>query len=150
MILLLVLVAGSVLGVALDRRMTGRDLTAQDTVSGARPGEAAGRTNSAADSSRDRRRLIVEHVGLSRDQKAQVDSIVAHYRARMEELQDELETELRQAYQPRYRDLLERTRDDIKGILTPAQAVQYDSLLADYDRRREERHNRGPQTDSTG
>ena len=37
----------------------------------------------------------------------------------------------------KYRDL-EETREAIKGVLTPEQAMSYDSLTAEHDRRRAE------------
>lgn len=141
-ILLLVLVSGSVVGIALDRRLARGDATAQE-VDSVRGGEGSDEEGSQSEDRepRSRRRLLVEQVGLSEVQKAQVDSIVSHYRERMRELQDELEEELRQAYQPRYRELLEGTREEIRGVLSPAQQVQYDSILAEHDRRRQERRN---------
>jgi len=83
-------------------------------------------------------------VGLSAEQKVQVDSIVNEYRQRVRELQDQLQDELREAYTPRYRELLEQTRTEIKGVLSPDQAVAYDSLLAERDRRREQRRDSVP------
>ena len=89
-------------------------------------------------------------MGLSPEQKAQVDSIVAHYRQEMRALQDELQAELRQAYTPRYRGLLEETREEIKSVLTPDQRMEYDSLLVEHDRRRDQRRDRDSISDSRG
>lgn len=151
LILFLVLVAGSVLGIAVDRKVGSGNATAQEMAGGGEDNPTEG------DSARSRRegretgrRLIVEQVGLSEAQKTEVDSIVSHYRQRMRELEDELEDELRRAYLPRYRELMEGTREEIKGVLTPAQRMQYDSLLEEYDRRRQERHNRDSDSDSRG
>lgn len=152
LILLLVLATGSVLGVAVDRRLEARNAAAEEVRSDPEAGEGRRPASERRDeSSENRRRLIVESVGLTDQQKIRVDSIVSHYRHRMRELQGEIEEEVRRAYFPRYRELLENTREEIKGVLTPAQQVEYDSLLADYDRhRREERLNRTSGSDSEG
>lgn len=153
LILFLVLVSGSVLGVAVDR-----SLEARGAASGARgwgaearrsDGERRERGEEGGDASR-RRSLIVEQVGLSEGQKARVDSIVGHYRQRMRELQEEVQAELQAAYTPRYRELLEETRWEIKGVLTVGQQAVYDSLLVEHDRRREQRSTRDTLPDPKG
>jgi len=68
-------------------------------------------------------------VGPSEAQKTVIDSIVAEYRTAMRALH----AEFRAAYDPRYEALLRETRAAIKGVLTPAQAHAYDSLLAERD-----------------
>lgn len=149
LLLLLVLATGSVLGIAVDRRLEARAATAEESDP---KREEGGRKEDSPEarerSSESRRRLIVEQVGLSETQHLKVDSIVSHYRQRMRELEKELEDELRRAYLPRYRELLEGTREEIKSVLTPAQRLEYDSLLMEYDRRREERHDRESRSDS--
>jgi len=145
LILFLVLVTGSALGIAVDRRLEARAAARQGEWRGseeARAGETRSGTERQGDEPSGRGRLIVEQVGLSEAQKAQVDSIVAHYRREMRKLQDELQTELQAAYMPRYRGLLEETRVEIKGILTPQQRTVYDSLLVEHDQRRGERRTR--------
>ncbi|MGM0668695.1 MAG: hypothetical protein ACQET1_03195 [Gemmatimonadota bacterium] len=151
LILLLVLVTGSVLGIAVDRRLEARDATGEKVAPGREKDDRQDRPPDAREGpSENRRRLIVEQVSLSEAQHLRVDSIVSHYRQRMRELERELEDELRRAYLPRYRELLEGTREEIKGVLTPAQRMEYDSLLVEYDRRREERRNRDSHSDSSG
>lgn len=120
-ILVVVLVAGFLVGVAWDRsvRSDSVDTTAPTTQTEGDRRERSGR------------RLIVEQVGLSAEQKARVDSLVAYHRDRMEALQREVA--------PRYRAIIEATRESIKDVLTPDQRAQYDSLLAEHDRRRRER-----------
>ena len=76
-----------------------------------------------------RRGLIVERVGLSAEQKVQVDSIVGQSRTMMRQL--------RADYRTGYGELIESTRSSIKAVLTPEQAAEYDALLTDFDRRRE-------------
>ena len=153
LILFLVLATGSVLGIAADRFFYAgvRDADARGdgvAVEGAGEGGSEG-AGEAGVSSR-QRGLIVEQVGLSEDQKARIDSIVGDYRQRMRELQDELQVELREAYTPKYRALLEETRSEIKGVLSPDQQVAYDSLLVEHDRRREQRQTRDSLTGPSG
>lgn len=151
LILLLVLLTGSVLGIALDRRLESRAVASEGGPSGeATAGERTGRGGEAATPSPGRRRLIVEQVGLTDVQKTRVDSIVSHYRQQMRDLQEELQKELETAYTPRYRSLLEETRSEIKGVLTSEQRLVYDSLLAEHDRRRAERRARDSISDSGG
>jgi hypothetical protein len=151
LILLLVLLTGSIIGIALDRRLgAGALIGAEETSEGrgsAGEGEDSG---SDADSTRNRRSLIVEQVGLSDEQQVEIDSIVREYRSRVRELHDEIEEEIQAAYQPRYGVLLEEVRGEIKDVLTPSQRVAYDSLLAEYDRRREERRRADSLSDSRG
>lgn len=77
-----------------------------------------------------RRGLIVERVGLSAEQRAQVDSVMGHARGMMRQLRAE--------YRTGYGELIESTRTSIKELLTPDQAAEYDELLSDFDRRRAE------------
>lgn len=124
-VLLVVVAAGFLLGVAWDRTRVST------------PPESAEEVRDDDDEDRDgrgRRSLIVEKVGLSAQQKEQVDSIVAVHRERMEALQEEVA--------PRYRSIIETTRESIKEVLTAEQRSEYDSLLAEHDRRRREHHDR--------
>ena len=108
----------------------------------ARAGETRTGGERQGDEPSGRGRLIVEQVGLTEAQKAQVDSIVAYYRREMRNLQDELQTELQATYATRSRGLIEETRVEIKRILTPQQRTVYDSLLVQHDQRRGERRTR--------
>ena len=78
-----------------------------------------------------RRRLIVDNVGLSAVQKANVDSLVGFHRHRMSQLDKE--------FQPRYRAVIADLRGEIKQVLTDDQRVQYEVLLAERDAERAER-----------
>lgn len=132
-ILFLLLSSGVVLGVALDRQI------GAGTVDGANRG-GWGRNSDSGENARDstsrnrdprRRSLLVEQVGLSEMQKAQVDSIVAFYRGEMRDLHEEFD----KAYTSRYREITEATREDIRGILNVEQGFAYDSLLVEWDSR---------------
>lgn len=119
-VLFLVLAAGFLLGVAWDRTLV------------ATPSEQGERVRDERDDrERGERRLIVDRVGLTAEQKAQVDSIVAYHREQMDAIQDSVA--------PRFRAVVQATRASIKEVLTPEQRIQYDSLLAEHDRRREDR-----------
>jgi len=147
LILFLVLAAGSILGVAVDRRLEGRvapTLARESEMERRNPSGGSAEGGGEVGEPTRRRRLIVEQVGLSEDQKASIDSIVDRYRQAMRDLQDELQAELRTAYTPRYRELLEQTRTEIKGVLSPDQVVAYDSLLAERAQRREQHRDSVP------
>lgn len=135
-ILALVLGTGVALGVAFAPRLTTGGETSE--VEARRTERAT--EDRGLDRSGRRRPLIVEQVGLSDTQKAQVDSIVTLQRARMRALQEEFD----QAYMPRYRELIQETREAVRGVLTPDQRIRYDSLLADHDRRRQDRRGQEP------
>ncbi len=144
-ILLLVLATGSVLGVAVDRRLEARATSAQrlsTAPEGSLAGEGAAEGGEEGSETPRRRRLVVEQVGLTQSQQVQVDSIVASFRQQTRSLEEELRAELREAYMPLYRELVAETRTKIKSVLDEGQRMAYDSLLADHDRRREERRTR--------
>lgn len=74
-------------------------------------------------------------------QKAQIDSILRAHRAAYRALHEDVRKALDQVskqYDPRRRALIMETRQAIKSVLTPEQAVQFDSLSAANDRRRAE------------
>ena len=148
LLLLLVLSSGFALGVAVDRRLAAPGTAEGGEVSAAATGEEGGRRDSEArargDSTSRGRSLLVERVGLSGAQKAQVDSIVGFYRHEMRSLHVEFD----QAYNSRYREILGETREDIRAVLTEQQRMDYDSILAEADNRREQR--RRDSTSSSG
>ena len=123
LVLAVVFASGALLGLAVDRSLQ------------ADPSEGP----EVADEGDRRRRVpIYEQVEPSESQMISIDSIVEEHRARM----SSLHAEFRSAYNPRYQTLLEETREAIKGVFTPEQAMAYDSLLAERDRRRAERESR--------
>ncbi len=123
LVLGLVFASGALLGLAVDRSLE------------AEPPDG---TEVADEGERRRRVPMYEQVDPSESQMISIDSIVEEHRARM----GSLHAEFRSAYNPRYQALLEETREAIKGVFTPEQAVAYDSLLAERDRRRAERESR--------
>lgn len=105
------------------------------------------------DDERRDRRLIVHRVGITPEQEARVDSIVDIHGDRVRELRRQMEAEydsqfrrLRRereaAYNPRFEAVVMETRQSIRSLLTEEQAVRYDSLLAEHDRREAERERR--------
>jgi hypothetical protein len=133
-VLALVLGTGVVVGMALGPRL----LPGEEVADAQGPRGGSSRDERPDQASQRRRPLIVEQVGLSEGQKTTVDSIVASHRAKMRALQDEFD----QAYMPRYRGILEEAREAIRGVLTADQRTAYDSLLAEHDRRMQERRAR--------
>lgn len=131
-VVLLVFVAGFLLGLAWDHRVMPL-LSA----------EAATDTAAAEEEERDRRPPRYSLVGLSSEQQAVVDSVVLRHRAALRALQKEFS----ESYDHRYWNILESTRSAIRDVMTPPQATKYDSLLADADRRREEREEREERRD---
>ena len=131
-VLLTVLAAGFFLGIAWERRS---GLASEAGAAAAAPGTTpeSGRTGDERGDGEKGRRLIVERVDLTPEQRERVDSLVGIHRERMKALRREFRAE----YRPRYRELVEDARDGIRALLTPAQRVTYDSLLAEHDRRRE-------------
>lgn len=126
-VLALVFVAGGAVGAALQRVLAPEPGAAV-------AGGAVGDRREREDGRRERRR-IVDRVGLTEEQRAKVDSIVEYHRVRVGEVWREMG--------PRFEAIAESTRADIKRILTPEQRARYDSLLAEYHRRRSERSGPG-------
>jgi Spy/CpxP family protein refolding chaperone len=122
-VLAVVFASGMLLGLAVDRSLHAGPV---------------GDTVATTDTARERRQPMYEQVGPSERQMVSIDSIVDEHRVKMKELH----AEFRAAYNPRYQALVEETREAIKGVLTPEQAVAYDSLLEERDRRRAERGSR--------
>jgi len=127
LVLAVVFGAGVVLGLALDRSLIAEPET---EVADARAG--------ADSTTQSRRRPLYEQVEPTEEQKVRIDSIVDEYRTAMKSLH----AEFRAAYNPRYEALVVGTRAAIRGVLTEEQANAYDSLVADYERRRSERSSR--------
>jgi hypothetical protein len=148
LVLLLVLASGVVLGIALDRQLDARGVIGEES---GRPdgrpgmdGRSRGFDSRSRDSSRDPSEsrgssqrgssLIVEQVGLSEAQQVQVDSIVGYFRTQMRNLHSEFD----EAYTNRFQELNQTVRAEVRAILTTEQRTVYDSLQADWQRRRQD------------
>lgn len=95
-------------------------------------GGRAGQSEREGRPGREGRRLVIDELGLDAETQARVNEVVRHFRSRMRAL----DREMRADYEPRQRALALETRDSIKSLLSPAQHVVYDSLLAARYRRR--------------
>lgn len=93
----------------------------------------------------ERRTPMYEQVGPSQDQSLLIDSIVVVHRRKMASLQEEFSA----TYNPRYEALIDSTREAIKDVFSEEQAAQYDSLIADYERRKAEREAREAREDQS-
>lgn len=147
-VLVVVFGAGLLLGMAWD---VGLNATpAADTVA-EEVAEARGDEEREGSRDRERGEPLYRQVGeLDPAQEAAIDSVVADYRRSMKELHEEFESEYEPAleelkagyrarFEPRYSAIIEEARAAIQEVLTPQQAARYDSLVTDFDRRREER-----------
>lgn len=160
--LAMVFVAGAVIGVALDRRVTPA-LAGTTAVSSAIPlevettsvGDAGAPENGSsatpddaretsegdeADASerRGERQPMYMQLDLSDGQESRIDSIVEHYRERVRQLR----SDARRDYDASYRSLVLAVRDSIKSVLEVEQAARYDELLKASDERRAEERRR--------
>lgn len=125
-VLAVVFGAGLLVGLAAERGLV------------AQPAEDVVAENDQADRNgerRNRRTRMYEQVGPTEAQGVLIDSVVKEHRQRMSALHDEFDS----AYNPRYRALIQETREAILGVFTPAQAAEYQALLDSFDRRRAER-----------
>ena len=137
-ILGLVLVAGFLLGMLWDRRLA------------ADPAPVAVVQQEQRDDGDRGRRMSFYKVQppLSEAQLAQAEAITARRRQAARDLFEEpsidslyddmkrAEDEFEAVYDPRLRALVDSSRAAIKQLMTPEQATNYDSILAEGDRRR--------------
>lgn len=122
-ILVLVFGSGVLLGLVLDRSLDAAPAN----------GVAVAEADTDADTDDESpRRYMFEQVGLTPEQRAVIDSLVVGHRASMSALRKQFSAE----YDPRYRAIVESTRESIKQVMTPEQAAMYDSITTVRDRRR--------------
>jgi Spy/CpxP family protein refolding chaperone len=122
-VLLTVFGAGVLLGFAADTTMTPSPASAS-VVQPEAP-EAEGEEAP-------RRTPMYEQVGPDSAQSVMIASLVEEHRARM----DALNREFQENYDPRYRTIVEETREAIKEVFTEEQAAHYQRLVEERDRRR--------------
>jgi hypothetical protein len=139
-ILALVLGAGFLLGAAWNRRLDAEPVTLSTDSSPAAP---AG----PREGGRQPMYMLVQPP-LTPDQLTAAEEIVARRRDGVRQMLAEpgidslydamkgAEKRFKGVYDPRFRELIETSRAGIREIMTPDQARQYDSLLADFDGRR--------------
>lgn len=139
-ILGLVLAAGFLLGMAWDRRLA----TSPAVEAATDPAQAG------TEDRRRRRRGLFHRVepALDADQLAEAEAITALRREAARSLFSEplidslynamkaAEDDFEEMYDPPFRALIDSSRAAIRQLMTPEQATNYDSVLAENDRRR--------------
>jgi hypothetical protein len=139
-ILALVLGAGFLIGAAWDRRLDAETVSTASDSAAATPETPSGGG----------RIPIYMRVSppLTAEQMAAAEEIVAHRQEAARSLLGEpgidslykrmkgAEKAFKGVYDPRFRALIDTSRAAIREVMTPEQAAQYDSLLAENDRRR--------------
>lgn len=135
LVLALVFTTGLIVGLAVDRDVVADEAPVEGVM--AASGAAADSTREAGtDDRRERRRPMYEQVGLDEGQEARIDSIVRHFREESEAARKEA----RREWDARWWDMVLETREAIKSVMGPEQALRYDSLLqAESDRRDDDR-----------
>lgn len=142
-LLVLFFVTGALSGVALDRALGPGTPVAGDVG----PAEPEGEE----EREEERREPMYRQVGpLTGEQEARIAEVVERYRADRKELRDDFEAEFEprydslrrevwERYESRYHAMIQQVREGIKEAMTADQRARYDSLIADYERRMEER-----------
>lgn len=135
----LVFVSGAVVGIAGDRWLAADGTQSQPQ---AEAEEADGdRDQEREREGRERRRrgrYADPSLALSTMQLEAADSIVALRRRDYREAVEEFKVH-QEAFEAVRDTLVQRTRQEIRALMTQDQAIRYDSLLAESDRRRAER-----------
>ena len=150
LVLVLVFATGVVVGMAADRGATASPMSDETRV--AESGEERDEER------REERQPLYAQVGeFSPDQEARIDAIVEEFRAtrgairegwkeeyepleRQQEAWEEEHVEpLRRKWGARFDSLVHATRSEIRAVMTDEQAQRYDSLVADWEQRRETR-----------
>lgn len=145
-VLAVVFASGALVGMAVDRSLAPDQglvqapaVTPQDSGRFGGPGGRDGRGN------RPQRRFIYEQVGLSAEKLAAADSVVRVHRMAVEQMERQFRRETdsildasgrRQQFRQDADAALQTLRTGIRSLMTPAQLVVYDSLLAADDQRR--------------
>ena len=114
-LLVAVFVAGTLVGAAMDRAI------------GAPEDHKRGRHGMESE--------VLERLRLSERQEREVEAIFERRRAEAAEIWSEVK--------PRLNQVLAATRDDLSRVLTPEQLEEYDRLMAERSRRKEDRHQAG-------
>jgi len=117
-----VLLIGGLAGAAVDRRIIGPPACA--------PSEDGRRSRGERDGDRYARYLdwLSAELSLSAAQRADVEQRIESHRAAVRELWREM--------RPRYEEMKEELRTEIRAVLTADQVVAYEALLEESDRKR--------------
>lgn len=136
----MVFVAGFLLGMLWDRRVGTTVL----------PAVEESQSSAAENGRRSSRRMSFYRVEppLTEEGAALAEAIVARRRQAARDLFEEplidslysamkaAENEFEDVYNPRFRAIVDSTRAEIRQLMTPEQVIDYDSILAESDRRR--------------
>jgi hypothetical protein len=71
---------------------------------------------------------IIDRLEMTVDQRARVDSVLAHFGSHMSDLQKD--------YRPRFQSVVDSANFALRELLTEEQRIRYDSLEAHLERRR--------------
>ena len=115
-ILCVVFLGGILVGFALDRGVVHASTEAESS-------EPAVRNDSAPPNE-----WIIDRLEMTSGQRAQVDSVVAHFGVQMSELQMD--------YRPRVQSVVDSANLALRELLSDEQRMRYDSLDAHLERRR--------------
>lgn len=130
LLLVLTFAAGTAAGVAADRfHLLPGTARAEETTA---PGEER------REGRRERQTTIerfADELGLTTEQRVEIDEILDHYRASLKFLWSEV--------RPRYRTLIDSVRTQIEAVLTPEQVMDYRALLEERSSRREGSRDQG-------
>lgn len=142
-VLALVFVTGGLLGVALDRSATSRQVAAET------PREREAPRDEDQPEERNRSPRMYEHVGLSVELLRVADSLVREHQVARRQLHDEFRRDAdsivaasgrEDVYQEEADALLQELRGKIRALMTDEQAAKYSTLLEqEAERRRSER-----------
>jgi Spy/CpxP family protein refolding chaperone len=117
-LLIVTFVAGMLAGTAFSRVLSAREPDAQ--------------AQAACDAGKRGPHSLFDQLDLSPVQRARIDSIMARRRGRTDALWQQDGARIRAA--------VDSTRAEIRTVLTPAQAAEYDVLRARHDAERRRRH----------
>jgi len=81
-------------------------------------------------------RRVQPELGLTAEQRDRIDKLLKESQERTKKLMEPI--------QPRLREEVQKTKDEFREVLTPAQQVRFDELLKQQQRPREQREPRHP------
>lgn len=136
----MVFVAGFLLGMLWDRGLSTTVL----------PAAGGSQSSEGENGRRSPRRMSFYQVEppLTEEEAALAEAIIARRRQAARDLFEEplidslygamktAENEFEDVYNPRFRAIVDSTRAEIRQLMTPEQVINYDSILAESDRRR--------------
>ncbi len=131
-LLVVVFATGAVVGAAFDRT-----LGAEEPTAGLSSDDGGALASEEGSDDSERSVPLWERVGPSETQRVAIDSVLGHHRSSMKDLQ----SQFRNAYNPRYWAIIDSTRASIRAVLEAGQVQQYDSLTALYDERKRDGEN---------